>query len=148
MDDVLRLQDDTNWFADWDVDIVIDLIIVSSLKFAVWAGVEDFPVELFAGDLNDLVGFRDGEFDFFPERLTCQSEPNKDQGGNDGPHQLQAGAAMGVYCPAVVIPAILVQEDDHERGDQNESRRRDVVDKIEERINACPVWGYVFRKPS
>ena len=52
MDDILRPQDDTNGFADRDVDIVIDLIIVSSLKFAIGAGVEDFPVELFAGDFN------------------------------------------------------------------------------------------------
>ena len=55
--------------------------------------------------------------------------------------------AMRVNGAPAVVSAILIEEDNHQRRDQNKGGRSDVIDKVEERINASPVWGYILRKP-
>ena len=129
------------------MDVIVDLIVVVGLKFSIRPRIEHLPVELFPGDADFHIRFRHVELDFFPDALAGESQTDKDQGGNNGPDEFQTGMAMGVDRAPAVVSAILIEEDNHQRRDQNKGRRGDVINKVEERINASPVWGHILRKP-
>ena len=147
MDDILGAQKDAHRLAHRDMDVIVDLIVVGGLKFSIRPRIEHLPVELFSGDADFYVRFRNVELDFLPDALAGESKTDKDQGGNNGPEEFQAGMAMRVNGAPAVVSAILIEEDNHQRRDQDEGGRGNVIDKVEERINASPVWGHVLRKP-
>ena len=139
MDDILGLQNDPYRLADRHADVIVELLVVRCVELPVRTGIENFPVELLGGHLDDRIGGRHPDFDLLPFRLAGEPQSDKDQGWDHSPDEFQSGVAVGIGSPAAFPMAIHKEENHHQGRHQDEGRRGDVVDEVKERVDAWSV---------
>src|SRR5262249_12152806 len=132
------------WFSHWDMNLIVDLRIVAGTKLPIWSRVQNLPIKLFRCDTNRSVSLRHGHADFFPLRLTQQSQPDEDGGWNDRPQNLNSGISVCVYRSSTFPGAVAEEKPEHDTGYSKKDHSREGVNEMEERVDPRTVRGDIL----
>src|SRR5438034_4418784 len=121
VDHVARLEQHPDRLVDGDVDVVVHDDVVVGVELAVRARVGDLPVELLGGHLDHHVRGRDALLDVGPGLAADEGGDHEQDGGRDGPRDLERSVAVREGGPASVPVAVEDDEDEERRSEEHTS---------------------------
>src|SRR4030095_4467348 len=145
---ISRRKMNTHDLIDRDMQIIVELHVVVRAQFAVRPGISYLPVKLFPRHAKFVVAIWRVAFHPGPRRHAHEGKRDEDCRGNNGPDDLKRCVAVGVGGAPTFTVTVLDQTTDHQNRDQNKRDTRNIINKVEQRVDVLTKCGYILWQPA